>query len=82
MKMMLCSLIWRLCKRNPGSEAWDREARSLIRRNLTDYFTDLLPSDDDMDTGHFQVFSGFGDDFSLILCILIVYRLHRQLGST
>ena len=42
------SLIWRLSKRNSGKESWDSEARYLIRRNLTHYFTDLLPSDDDM----------------------------------
>ena len=43
------SSIWGLSKRNSGIElSWDSEARYLIRRNLTCYFTDLLPSDDGM----------------------------------
>ncbi|WOH16305.1 hypothetical protein DCAR_0935856 [Daucus carota subsp. sativus] len=53
----IVSLIWRLCKRNSGNEAWDREARRVIRRNLSDYFGDFLPKDNDIYFGHYlQVF--------------------------
>ncbi|WOH14923.1 hypothetical protein DCAR_0934453 [Daucus carota subsp. sativus] len=53
----IVSLIWRLCKRNSGNEAWDREARRVIRRNLSDYFGDFLPKDNDNYFGHYlQVF--------------------------
>nr|XP_017225451.1 PREDICTED: E3 ubiquitin-protein ligase UPL5-like [Daucus carota subsp. sativus] len=63
----IVSLIWRLCKRKPGNKSLDSEARYLIRRNLTDYFTDLLPSDNDMAIGHLQVFSYSGVPAALVM---------------
>ncbi|XP_063941556.1 uncharacterized protein LOC135149689 [Daucus carota subsp. sativus] len=63
----IVSLIWRLCKRNPGNKSWDSEARYLIRRNLTDYFTDLLSSDNDMAIGDLQVFSYSGAPAALAM---------------